>query len=192
MFLENYLNGFKRYALYEKQITPKVIKSIISTTTHLFQFAEVSDIVKMNTVHIREYLYTEKEKRLWSSKTFRNKRQHLKTFFNYCCAYDYIKINPVDKITKPKLAKTLPRFIETRDLLSIIAHTDLYPWRYDIERVRNKAIISTFLFTGIRLNELLNLHFTDINIEEQEITIKKGKGDKERIVPIHVKLFTAS
>ncbi len=189
MLFENYLTGFKRYALYEKEITPKVTKSIISSARKLFECAQANNIEQISTVTIREHLYAQKEQRLWTAKTFRNKRQQLKTFFDYCYSHGYISNNPVTKIGKPKLAKTLPRFIEVQDLHSIMIHTELYPWRYEVERARNRAIVSTFLFTGMRLNELLNLHFTDINIMEREITIKKGKGNKERIVPIHPKLF---
>ncbi|WP_431167661.1 tyrosine-type recombinase/integrase [Tenacibaculum halocynthiae] len=189
MLLENYLTGFKRYALYEKEITPKVTRAILNSVSKLFEYAQVNNITDITTEIIREYLYTQKEQRLWSAKTFRNKRQQFKSFFDYCYSHDYIKNNPVTKIGKPKLAKTLPRFIEAQDLLSIIAHTELYPWRYELERTQNRAIIGTFLFTGMRLNELLNLQFTDVNISEQEITIKKGKGNKQRIVPIHPKLL---
>ncbi|WP_075343743.1 tyrosine-type recombinase/integrase [Tenacibaculum agarivorans] len=189
MLSENYLIGFKRYALYEKEITPKATQSIINSTKKLFEVTNIENLKDITTDIIRGYLYDQKEQRLWTAKTFRNKRQHLKSFFDYCVSHEYISKNPVEKIGKPKLPKTTPRFIKTQDLLFIIAHTELYPWRYEVERTRNNAIISTFLFTGMRLSELLNLQLTDVNIEEQEIIIKKGKGKKERIVPIHHKLL---
>lgn len=189
MLTENYLTGFKRYALYEKEITPKVTRSIIRNVEHLFDSTGIESLQDANTELIRNYLYEQKEKRLWKAKTFRNRRQQLKTFFEYCLLHDYIDKNPVNKIGKPKLAKTLPRFIDAKDISLIIAHTELYPWRYDLERIRNRAIINTFLYTGMRLNELLSLQFVDVNTEQQEIIIKKGKGNKERIMPIHPKLL---
>ena len=42
----------------------------------------------------------------------------------------------------------------------------------------------------MRLNELLNLKIEDINMQEKEIVVKKGKGRKERIIPIHNILFS--
>lgn len=189
MYLESYLVGFKRYALYEREINPRTTKDIMNSAKHLFSSLEIIKIQNINTEDIRNYLYDQKEQRLWSAKTFRNKRQHLKSFFDYCICREYLKTNPVDKIGKPKLPKTLPRFIDSKDILSIIAHTELYQWRYDVERTRNMAIIGVFLFTGMRLNELLNLKIMDVNITEEEITIIKGKGGKERIVPIYPKLL---
>jgi site-specific recombinase XerD len=41
----------------------------------------------------------------------------------------------------------------------------------------------------LRLNELLKLRITDINLEAQEIYVNHGKGGKDRTVPIHLKLL---
>lgn len=61
-------------------------------------------------------------------------------------------------------------------------------WFYEFEQIRNYTIIATFLYTGIRLSELLNLQLPDINIRKGEILIRQGKGGKDRYVPIHYKL----
>ena len=59
-----------------------------------------------------------------------------------------------------------------------------------IEHQRNVAIIFTFLYTGIRLSELQNLKTYEVNFNECSIFIHKGKGAKDRYVPIHPKLFS--
>jgi len=63
-----------------------------------------------------------------------------------------------------------------------------YNWLYKFERTRNMAILFTFLYTGIRLNELLHLRIQDVNIDSHEIYIHKAKGGKNRTVPIHTEL----
>ncbi|CAM1364416.1 tyrosine-type recombinase/integrase [Tenacibaculum xiamenense] len=190
MLLENCFTRFKRYALYEKEITPKCTKEIISATRKLFAHIATQELRAITTTDVRDYLYLKKEERLWSARTFRNQRQYLKTFFDYCLENQFIKENPVSKINKPKLPKTLPRFLTKNQLQKIILHTEIYPWRYEKEKVRNRALIYTFIHTGMRLNELLNLKIEDINMQEKEIVVKKGKGRKERIIPIHNILFS--
>lgn len=54
---------------------------------------------------------------------------------------------------------------------------------------RNEAILATFLFTGMRLSELLHLGSDHVNLDTHEILIKKGKNSKDRIVPIHPRLL---
>ncbi|CAL2105518.1 integrase/recombinase XerD [Tenacibaculum sp. 190524A02b] len=190
MNLKKLIVGFKRYALYEKEITPKSTREILSTTTKLFEYISVEEPKDITTNNVRDYLYSKKEERLWSPRTFRNQRQYLKTFFDYCLHHQFIKENPVSKISKPKLPKTLPRFLTKNQLQKIILGTELFSWRHEKEKIRNRALIYTFIHTGIRLNELLNLKLEDVNMEDKEILIKRGKGRKERIVPIHNNLFT--
>lgn len=125
---------------------------------------------------------------MWSAKTFRNKRQCLKSFFNWCVREGLLKSNPVEKIEKPKLPQRLPRFINKEEALTVIAHAEFYPWRYSFEKVRNLAIIATFIMTGLRLNELINLKVHDVDFQSGEIFVEKGKGRKERIIPIYPKL----
>ena len=53
------------------------------------------------------------------------------------------------------------------------------------ENPRDYAIIIIFLYSGIRLSELRNLRISDINFESNTISIKSGKGDKDRLLPLH-------
>ena len=47
----------------------------------------------------------------------------------------------------------------------------------------NMVIIKTFLYTGIRVSELVNLKLTDVDYDRYQIRINLGKGKKDRIVP---------
>ncbi|QMU64832.1 MAG: tyrosine-type recombinase/integrase [Flavobacteriaceae bacterium] len=97
--------------------------------------------------------------------------------------------NPAEKIEKPKLPKRIPRCLDKGQIESLLLHLDCYSWFNDLEAKRNKAIIRTFLYTGVRLNELLKLKTTSINFEASEIIIYEGKGSKDRIIPIHPDLM---
>lgn len=187
--LESYLTGFKRYALYEREFMPNTIKDIMNALKRLGVFVKADSIHDFSTDNIRNYLYTQKEQLQWAPRTFINQRQYIKLFFNYCVYHGHLKKNPVDKIKRPKLPQTLPRFLTSKQVSTILIHLELCNWRYKIERYRNKTIIYTLLFTGMRLNELVSLKITDINMEDREIIVKKGKGNKERMIPIHANLY---
>jgi integrase/recombinase XerD len=49
---------------------------------------------------------------------------------------------------------------------------------------RDYAIIMTFLQTGIRLSELANLHLEDVDFDNKVLTIRQGKGKKDRQIPL--------
>jgi integrase/recombinase XerC len=52
------------------------------------------------------------------------------------------------------------------------------------ENVRDYAIIMTFLQTGIRLSELVNLQVEDVDLEHRLLTVRQGKGKKDRHIPL--------
>ncbi len=189
MQLVSLLAIFKRYAILEKGITSRTTKEIIATVEKLIKQGNIPSLKSATTNNIRLFLYEQKETRCWSNRTFRNKRQYLKIFFDFCIRYEYLHVNPVEKIDKPKIPKCLPRCLTKRQVDTLLLHVDTFAWFNDLEAKRNRTIIRTFLFTGMRLSELLNLKSNEVNLDEFEITIRKGKGSKDRIVPIHFDLM---
>jgi site-specific recombinase XerD len=52
------------------------------------------------------------------------------------------------------------------------------------DNIRDYAIIQTFLQTGIRLGELANLRVEDVDVEHRNLTVRQGKGKKDRQIPL--------
>lgn len=189
MQLSDSYNSFRRFALYEKGLRPRTIREILGIVSKLEHWSGNKIIKSISTTEIRSFLYEQKHYRSWSKKTFCNTRQYLKTFFDFCMAMEYRTDNPVIKIEKPKLPKTLPRCISKAHVQTLLLHLDTIPWHNELSAMRNKAIIRTFLFSGIRLSELLNLQSNHVDLLEETLLVKKGKGEKDRLVPIHPELL---
>lgn len=120
---------------------------MLSTLNILMHDLPDRDIKQYTSALLENFLILRSKERCWSAKTYRNQWQNLKSFFTWCEIKGYIKKNPVVNISRPKLDKALPRFIENNDVKSILFSTDSYPWKYKLERSRNVAIISTLLFS---------------------------------------------
>lgn len=60
--------------------------------------------------------------------------------------------------------------------------------KYKYEQIRNYAILSLLLFTGLRKSEVIKLRFEDVDIEHFVVHVIQGKGKKDRVVPISTKL----
>lgn len=178
----------KRYWLNERGIRPTSYKAIVSAVDRLVLFAKTDNLKDLDTNMVREFLYYGREELLWSPKTFRNQRQCLASYFNFCVKFGYLKRNPTDDIDKPKLPQQLPRSLTQQQAKLILAYTLDHPWHYQLERTRNYAIITTFLRTGLRLTELLNLQTEDIDLHNGLITVRAGKGQKDRLVPVDAQL----
>jgi len=96
--------------------------------------------------------------------------------------------NPIEEIEVPKLEKKLPSKLTKQDASRILEVVDNYPYDNKFLRYRNYAIFSTFILSGIRKKELLNLKLNDVDIENLSIFINQGKGSKDRIIPINYRL----
>lgn len=188
MKISNVQEDFKRYIILEKGLNAKTYKAIVSTLKMLSVYCMDENIKSYNNGVIREFLYNGAQERLWEPKTFRNHWQNIKTFFDWCVKKGIVKKNPVEGIEKPKMKKHLPRCISREEALKILCYATSIKWKYKLEQSRNEAIIHTLLFTGLRLQELLNLQVSDVNLADGSILVRMGKGGKDRMVPIHPRL----
>ena len=102
-----------------------------------------------------------------------------KTFYNYYIKLGKINKNPTDIIDTPKLIRHLPSFltVDEIDKLLNITITDAFS-------ARNKSLLELLYSSGLRISELINLEFKNIDLNECIIRVM-GKGSKERIVPIN-------
>lgn len=105
----------------------------------------------------------------------------LKAAFNKAVVWNYIAVNPFSKIKTPKTPSSLPVFISEAELIQILDK---------VENQLHKDIFTTAYYTGMRLNELLNMKWDWIDFNQNLIIIKNSdqfvtKTKQERVIPIH-------
>ncbi len=109
-------------------------------------------------------------------------------FFRWCIQQGYMEKNPVTNIEVPRLEKKLPTKLTKQDAMRLLETVYNYPYDYKFLRYRNHAIFATFMFAGLRKQELLKLTCTDVDIENLTLFVRQGKGNKDRIIPISYSL----
>jgi len=109
----------------------------------------------------------------------------LKGFYKYC-ALEYQVVNPMVDIAQFKIARKLPKALSISEISSLI-ESAANP--ADPASLRDRAILEVLYGTGARVAELVGIDTSDISkdlFDGEEITILKlrGKGSKERLVPL--------
>ena len=109
----------------------------------------------------------------------------LKGFYKYC-ALEYGVTNPMRDSAQFKIARKLPKALSIEEIASLIESTNVAS---NPNALRDRAILELLYGTGARVAELVGIDIGDISkdfFEGEEITILKlrGKGSKERLVPI--------
>lgn len=149
------------------------------------KFAKIERLDQVTDENLRALFYDGRMKRGWSPNTFLHYHKTLFVFLRFCVKQGYLeKGNPLEDIEVPKLEKKLPKKLTKQEAMKLLEVVLNYPYDYKYLRHRNHAIFSMFLFAGLRKQELLNLKFTDVDIENFTIFIRQGKGNKDRVVPI--------
>lgn len=90
-----------------------------------------------------------------------------------------MKDNPMKRIPAPKTPKKVIQIFNATELERLLEHMKT---RNSPNRLRDELIVRLFMDTGIRLNELVELEWENVDIIKNEVLLH-GKGAKERVVP---------
>lgn len=175
---ENFIN----YCEYEKGLSANTLKSynyeINLYQTYLEDKLSIIDIEKVSKEDIERYLkycYLKNE----DSKTISHKITTIYNFHNYLLREKVIKDNQAEFIDRPKLAKHLPYTLTVKEIDKLLDIALVTVFDY-----RDKAMLELMYGTGLRVSELVSLTVYDVDFYNAFLRIK-GKGSKERIVPIN-------
>ena len=113
-----------------------------------------------------------------SNSTINRKLSSLKHFFNYLSKTKLLKFNPVVNISGPKKIMSLPKSLSIIDVNSLIDAPDCS----NFIGLRDRAMIELLYATGVRISELINLEYSNIDLNRSLIKVM-GKGGKERMIP---------
>ena len=100
-------------------------------------------------------------------------------FYRYLLIGRRIAANPADDLQPPRAWATLPKYLSVEEVDTLLAQPDVSTPR----GLRDRAFIEVLYATGLRVSELVDLKVSDVNLEGGFLTTK-GKGSKERLVPI--------
>lgn len=163
-----------------KNYSKRTLKSYRNNNLLFFNYLEeefkITEIEDLNKNHIKSYI------------KYLNKRGHKPTYINsilktirsflvYCIDEEYINKNPCEKV---KWVKEEKKVIKTFSNEEVYKMMKVYKYNSYIN-TRNRCIMAMLFDTGIRCSELCNIQNDDIR--PRSILIR-GKGNKERIVPI--------
>ena len=175
---KQYINEFKTYLSIEKNFSEHTLCAYCSDIVSFILWLNETSCVDVNFDKLREYLHFI-QRFDYKKTTIARKTASIRTFYKFLFREKYIDSNPALSLSAPKRPKPLPKFLTPDEVEQILNNV-----RIDTPAgFRNRVILELLWATGMRVSELSNLNFGDINLEENEIRVF-GKGAKERIVLI--------
>jgi site-specific recombinase XerD len=121
--------------------------------------------------HFRQYLLYIVDCKEWKSSTINVAQQALKQFFRITCPRDWNTL----KLARVQAEQKLP---------VVISATEVHTLLRLIVKPSMRCYFSTVYSLGLRLQEALHLQVTDIDSKRMLVHIHRGKGAKDRLVPL--------
>jgi integrase/recombinase XerC len=178
---------FLNYLQFQKRFSPLSLQSyendLRQFQTYLDQDYSGSKLSGLSHHHIRDYLASLFEKGL-SARSVNRKLSTLKSYFKYLCRSGVLTANPAQKVSGPKIKKSLPAFVDEGQMQKVFSELQFSD---DFTGHRNRLVIDLLYQTGMRRAELLQLKESDVDLYSLQLKVL-GKRDKERIIPFNLGL----
>jgi integrase/recombinase XerD len=176
IFVDQYIN----YLVFEKGLSEKTIESYSSDLSKYLEFLKqkgVNDITQTDTPLILKHLIALRESGLGSKSCARHLIT-LRGFHKFLAQEKILEFDPAKLVDLPKSGLKLPDVLSVSEVSLLLnipdSNTPLGK--------RNSAMLELLYAAGLRVSELVNLKFLDVNLEACFVRVM-GKGSKERIVP---------
>ena len=179
---------WQSWLLNERRYSPHTLDAYSRDLSGFFDFAaehlgkvpETADLAKLEVRDFRAYL-SQRAARHIDKSSLARALSTLKNFFKWLARYDILRNPALSVIRTPRRAKVLPKALEVNDTFNVIDEAQNLAsnsW----QGLRDTAIFTLLYGCGLRISEALSLNVGDIG--NNDFLRIKGKGNKERIVPL--------
>jgi integrase/recombinase XerC len=181
------LASFLKYLKVEKGFSAHTVRSYGDDVKQFLLYCgldpEKDHPLKLTHRQVRQWLSSIISKDI-SPRSANRKLSSLRAFYRYLLREGVVKTNPLTRITPPKSGKRLPSFVGEGEMNLLL---DPEQFNDDFTGVRDRLILGMLYYTGIRLSEVVGMTIDKIDFSSQSIKVI-GKGNKERVLPIHPEL----
>lgn len=191
--LQVLLDQYKTFLQVENNVSEHTLRNYLSDLLQFLQFVEklqeraVSAPIEVNHIdsHVIQAFLSTLHRRNKKSSIGR-KLSAIKSFFRFLLREGALERDPTLHIGSPKKEKPLPVYLPVDDMFRLLEA----PPTDTPAGVRDRAMLEVLYSCGLRVSELVGLNWGDIDVTLEVVRVK-GKGDKERIVPIGKKALEA-
>ena len=194
---EEYIRSFVESLASEKGYSVNTCRAYAHDVREFFKYAgqgqvsrhkqgprNILDVTQVDRLTVRGFLGFLHQKN--SKTTIARKLSGIRTFFNFLVKHGVVKENPADFIHTPKQDQPIPTYLPVDDMFRLLDSIQ----DETVLGLRNRAMFETLYSTGLRVSELSGMNTGDLDMGQCTVRVR-GKGNKERVVPIGDKAIFA-
>ena len=181
MNIYDQLDYFFESIIAEKNFSLNSINAYKNDLTQLFKYKKDFDLKVISEEYIIDNLNLLKKINI-SDRTIARKISCYKHFFKFAIEEKWIIKNPCIKLKSPKYLNKLPETLSIKEINLLLNSSKIADSKI-INNIRNNTLLELIYGTGLRVSELVTIPLNAIN-KNSELFLIRGKGNKERLVPI--------
>ena len=178
------LEDYFRHLTVERRLSSHTQKAYSRDLKNFFLVYPTLSVDEITSADIKHHIARLNQRGL-SPRSIKRALSCLRSFFVYLVRKDLLANNPATGVRAPRIAKKLPRALDTDQAAQLLVGSVTTP----IEK-RDRALLELFYGSGIRLAELVGLDIQDLDLANGNARVL-GKGRKTRIVPLGSHTVTA-
>ena len=177
---EDALRLFLEYLAVEKGLARNTILSYARDIRKFLGFVKAGKLAWNRVPEETVVRFIHKESRAGlSARSLARLISALRSFFKFLLLSGFVKMDPSSQLTTPSTWRSLPKFLTVKEVEELLrAPDDKKP-----RGVRDRAMLEVLYGSGLRVSELASLRLAEVNLEDGFL-VCRGKGGKERIVPL--------
>jgi integrase/recombinase XerC len=182
-----WLARFRGHLLTERRLSAHTVAAYLRDLTALRAWCagrSITEWTGLDEQHVRTFAAHSHARGL-NPRSVQRRLSALRTFFSFLLREGQLRRNPGADIRAPKAARPLPGAIDVDQMSRLLA---LEP--KTALAARDLAIMELFYSSGLRLAELVGLDINHVHLGDRSLRAR-GKGDKERIVPVGSRALNA-
>jgi integrase/recombinase XerC len=190
--MDEAIRAFMTFLELERHASHETVRNYVSDIRQFQAFINVQhsggpilDPAAVKTESIQAYLHW-LDRKGEKSTSMARKLASLRSFYRYLQREGMVGHNPAVVMRTPKQPKHLPRVLTKDDAAALME----FPADQAGGLLRDRALLETLYSTGARVSELVGINLEDLHASEGLVHLR-GKGRKERIVPIGAVAFRA-
>jgi site-specific recombinase XerD len=184
------LAEFLDYCRLERRLAPLTCSAYERDVSACLDFLErerIGSLAEVRPAHLRRFLTDESTHRPAPSSQARTVAA-LKGFFRFLVENEVLERDPAHVLRTPRKRDALPDVLDRRELARLLAATErhgVWERQHRGKRERDRLLLALFAYAGLRRSELLGLDWDDVDLERRLLQVRKAKGGRQRVVPIH-------
>lgn len=179
--LDALIDRFLDYLDHERNVSGQTLRAYSADLRQFHEFVGGDggfDPQSVTHLQLRRFLAHLREES-YSQASIHRKLSCLRAFYRYLVREHIGTSNPMAALQSPKRGRRLPRFLDNAEIETLLHAPNVAT----CAGKRDRAILETFYSSGLRLSELAGLDLQDVDLADETLLVR-GKGRKERIVPL--------